>query len=30
MQEMHSPREHYAIADLVKITELLVTLVQEF
>ncbi len=30
LQEMHSPRERYAIADLVKITELLVALVQEF
>lgn len=30
LQEMHSPREHYAIADLMKITELLVALVQEF
>jgi tripeptide aminopeptidase len=30
LQELHSPRENYAIADLVKITELLVALVQQF
>lgn len=30
LQEMHSPREHYAISDLVKVTELLVALVQQF
>jgi tripeptide aminopeptidase len=30
LQEMHSPRERYAIADLVKTTELLVALVQQF
>lgn len=30
LQEIHSPREHYAIGDLVKAAELLVALVQQF